>query len=155
MSIVNPGHHWQFAAATAFARIGGLTRSFDFEREVVRANYVGITPGYIVEIIDGFLDEPDGVIFQGNRRDLVECRKLLISSIQAAFDSGLTAGDAAFRNSGDLRDCWKSNQLHDLAGKAAPDERSIRGWFMEGFCYGWTSAGMEYVAESIEKEHGG
>jgi len=128
-----------------------MTHSFDFEREAANANYVGITPHFLVEIIDGFLREGDDVLPPRNRRDLVQCRELLSSRIQAAFDQGLAAGQAAYESSPNLRNSWDAEMIRSMAANAAPDDRLVRSWFMEGFCYAWTSADHEYV----KKQHSG
>src|SRR5262249_46488974 len=80
---------WGFAAAQAFARLEEMTYSFDFRRLAGNATYIDIAPSFLVEIIDGFLGEGDDVVPQGSRRNLLECRELLTSRIQVAFDEGL------------------------------------------------------------------
>ncbi len=143
--------HWNFAAARAFSSLEEITHSFDFNREAASASYVGITPHFLIEIIDGFLAEGDDVVPPGNRQSLLRCRQLLASRIQAAFDQGLAAGEAAYQSSPHLRESWNAETIRGLAANAAPDEQLVRGWFMEAFCYAWATADLEYV----RKQHSG
>ena len=55
--------HWRFASGQAFAGLRELVRSFDFLRSANGHTYAGIEPAYLVQVIDGFLGEPDGVVF--------------------------------------------------------------------------------------------
>src|ERR1051326_2387088 len=84
--------HWRFASGQAFAGLRELVRSFDFLRAANGHTYAGIKPSYLVEIVDGFLGEPEGVVFGGDRANLRALRKLLVEQIQSAHRQGLEAG---------------------------------------------------------------
>ena len=64
--------HWRFASGQAFAGLRELVRSFDFLRLADGHTYAGIEHAYLVQVIDGFLGEPDDVVFGGDRANLNE-----------------------------------------------------------------------------------
>jgi hypothetical protein len=90
--------HWRFAAGQAFAGLRELVRSFDFLRLATGHTYVGIEPGYLVDVIDRFLGEPAGVVYGGDRASLNELGRVLVEQIQPAHRQGLEVGRRRWRD---------------------------------------------------------
>lgn len=135
--------HWRFASGQAFAGLQQLVRSFDFPRSANGHTYAGIEPGYLVQVIDGFLGEPDGVVFGGDRANLNELRKLLVEQIGPAHQQGLEAGRRRWHEGERVYGSLATEELHRLAIELAPSNEMLRGWFAEGFCFAYSYEEME------------
>jgi hypothetical protein len=135
--------HWRFASGQAFAGLRKLVRSFDFLRLANGHTYAGIEPAYLVEVIDGFLGEPDGVVFGGDRASLNELRKTLLEQIQPAHRQGLEVGRRRWHEGDRVYGSLSTEQLHRLALELAPGDEMLRGWFAEGFCFAYSLEEME------------
>jgi hypothetical protein len=135
--------HWRFAAGQAFAGLRELVRSFDFLRLANGHTYAGIEPGYLVEVIDGFLGEPDGVVFGGDRINLQDLRKLLVEKIQPGHRLGLEAGRRHWQEGDRAYGKLSTDELHQVALDFAPADEMLRGWFAEGFCFAYCFEEME------------
>lgn len=135
--------HWRFASGQAFAGLRELVRSFDFLRLANGHTYVGVEPGYFVEVIDGFLSEPEGVVFGGDRVNLKELRQVLVEQIQPAHREGLEAGRRRWHDGDRVYGALSTGELHGLALKLAPGDEMLRGWFAEGLCFAYTFEEME------------
>lgn len=144
--------HWRFAAGQAFAGLESLVRSFDFFRLAGRDTYVGIEPGHLIEVIDGFLAEPEGVVFGGNRTDLLRLRKALVERIQHAHQQGLEVGRRRWHEGDRVFGSLPTEELHRLAMQSGPDDAMLRGWFAEGFCFAYSHEEMESLRG--ESHHG-
>jgi hypothetical protein len=130
--------HWRFASGQAFAGLRELVRSFDFLRVANGHTYAGIEPGYLVEVIDGLLAEPEGVVFGGDRANLNELRKVLVKQIQPVHRQGLEAGRHRWYDGNRVYGSLSTEALHRLALELAPGEELLRGWFAEGFCFAYS-----------------
>jgi hypothetical protein len=135
--------HWRFASGQAFAGLRELVLSFDFLRSADGHTYAGIDPGYLVEVIDGFLGEPDGVLFGGDRANLNELRRVLVGQIQPAHRQGLEAGRRRWHDGDRVYGSLSTTELHRLALESAPSDEMLCGWFAEGFCFAYSSEEME------------
>ncbi len=135
--------HWRFASGQAFARLRELVRSFDFLRLANGHTYNGIEPAYLVEVIDGFLGEPDGVVFGGDRANLYELRKALVEQIQPVHRQGLEAGRRRWHDGDRVYGSLSTEQLHRLALELAPGDEMLRGWFAEAFCFAYSLEEMK------------
>jgi hypothetical protein len=135
--------HWQFASGQAFAGLRGLVCAFDFLRDANGHTYVGIEPGYLIDVIDGFLGEPDAVVFGGDRSTLQDLRKLLIEKVQPAHRDGLEAGRRRWHEGNRAYGSLSTEELHRLALELAPADDMLRGWFAEGFCFAYSFEEME------------
>jgi hypothetical protein len=139
--------HWRFAAGQAFARLRELVFSFDFLRLADGHTYVAIEPGYLVEVIDGFLGEPDGVVFGGDRTTLQQLRQLLVERIQPAHEQGRAAGHGHWHDGDHVYGAISTEELHRLALELAPADQMLRGWFAEGFCFAYSFQEMESLRD--------
>ena len=135
--------HWRFAAGQAIAGLRELVRSFDFLHLADGHTYAGIEPGFLIEVIDGFLAEPDGVIFASDRADLQRLRQALAQRIQPAHRQGLAAGRKRWHEGDRVFGSMPIEDLHRLAMRSAPDDEMLRGWFAEGFCFAYSLEEME------------
>ena len=117
--------------------------SFDFLRLANGHTYAGIEPDYIVKVIDGFLGEPDGVVFGGDRANLNELRKMLVEQIQPAHRQGLKAGRRRWHDGDRVYGSLSTKELHRLALELASGDEMLRGWFAEGFCFAYSFAELE------------
>jgi hypothetical protein len=127
--------HWRFASGQAFAGLRGMVRSFDFLRLADGHTYVGAKPAYLIDVIDGFLGEPEDVVFGGDRAELQRLRQMLVEQIQPAHEDGLAAGRRRWQEGNRVYGGLRIEELHDLALRSAPDDQVLRGWFAEGFCF--------------------
>jgi hypothetical protein len=118
-------------------------RSFDFLRLANGHTYAGIEPQYLVKVIDGFLGEPDGVVFGGDRAKLNELRTVLVEQIEPAHRQGLEAGRCCWHDSDRVYGSLSTAELHRLALELAPGDEMLRGWFAEGFCFAYSFEEME------------
>jgi hypothetical protein len=137
----------RFALGQAFAGLRELVRSFDFLRDANGYTYAGIEPGYLVEVIDGFLGEPESVVFGGDRATLNELRKLLVEQIQTAHRQGLEAGRRRWHDSDRIYGLLSTEELHRLALESAPSDKMLRGWFAEGFCLAYSFEELRLVGQ--------
>jgi hypothetical protein len=135
--------HWRFASGRAFAGLRELVQSFDFLRLANGHTYAGTEPGYLVKVIDGFLGEPEAIVFGGDRTNLHELRKLLVEQIQPAHEKGLGAGRRRWHEGDRVYGSLSTEELHRLALEMAPADEMLRGWFAEGFCFAYSLAEME------------
>jgi hypothetical protein len=135
--------HWRFASGQAFAGLRELVRSFDFLHDANGHTYVGIDPDYLISVTDGFLREPEGVVFGGDRANLTELRKLLVEHIQPAHRQGLEAGRRRWQDGDRIYGSFSTEELHRLALELAPADEMLRGWFAEGFCFAYSFEEME------------
>jgi hypothetical protein len=135
--------HWRFAAGQAFAGLRDLVRSVNFLRLANHHTYAGIEPGYLIEVIDGFLAEPEGVVFGGDRAELQRLRQVLVERIQPAYQEGLLAGRKHWHEGDRVYGSLATEELHQLALRPAPDDEMLRGWFAEGFCFAYSFEEME------------
>ena len=140
--------HWQFAAGRAFATLHEFVHAFDFGRLANGHTYAGIQPRYLVEVIDGFLREPDGTLFGGDRKNLQQLRTLLVEQIQQSHEQGLAAGRRHWRESERVYGRLTTAALHELALRSAPEDAMLRGWFAEGFCYAHSFEEMESLIKT-------
>jgi hypothetical protein len=146
--------HWRFACDQAFAGLRELVGSFDFQRLADGHTYVGIEPSYLIQLIDGFLSEPDGVVFGGDRADLQRLLKLVIDHIQPAYRQGLAAGRRHWHEGDGVYGSLSTEELHELALKSAPDDGLSQGWFAEGFCFAYSSEELESLRPKVGGESG-
>ena len=123
-------------------------RSFNFLRDANGHTYAGIEPGYLLQVIDGFLGEPDGFVFGGDRANLNELRKLLVEQIQPAHRQGLEAGRCRWHDGNRVYGSLPTEELHRLALELAPNDEMLRGWFAEGFCFAYSFEEMESLRGS-------
>jgi hypothetical protein len=128
---------------TGKLRLRDNRRSFDFLRRADGHTYAGVEPGHLIEVIDGFLGEPKGVVPGGNRAELRRLRKTLIEQIQPAHRQGLAAGRRRRHEGDGAHGSLPTEELHQLALRSAPDDDMLRGWFAEGFCYAYSLGEME------------
>jgi hypothetical protein len=135
--------HWRFAAGHAFAGLRELVRAFDFLRLANTHTYAGVEPGHIIEVIDGFLGEPEGVVLGSDRAELLRLRQSLVEHIQPAHRQGLTAGRRCWHEGDRAYGSLPTEELHRLAMVSAPNDPMLRGWFAEGFCYAYSLEEME------------
>jgi hypothetical protein len=119
--------HWRFASGQAFAGLRELVRSFDFLRLTNGHTYAGIEPGYLVEVIDGFLGEPDDIVFGGDWANLNEQRKVLVEQIQPAHRQGLETGRRRWHDGNRVYGSLSTEELHQLALELAPGDEMLRG----------------------------
>ncbi len=150
MSKTEIASHWQFAAGQALARLRELVRSFDFLRLADGHTYTEFEPAHPLEVIDGFLGEPDGVVFGGGRRELQQLRQVLVDRIQPAYQEGLIAGRQRWQDVDQFFGSIDTEELHRLALQSAPPDDMLSGWFAEGFCRGY--AALEF--ESLRSDSG-
>lgn len=135
--------HWQFAVGQAFAGLRELVRAFDFVRFVNGHTYAGIEPQCLVAVIDGFLGEPDGVVFGGDQSELQLLRQLLIESVVPAYQQGLAEGRRRWQQGDRVYGSLPTEKLHRIALELAPVDAALRGWFAEGFCYAYSIEKLE------------
>jgi len=140
--------HWRFASGQAFAGLRGLVRAFDFLRSANGHTYAGVEPACLVQVIDGFLGEPDGVVLGGDRANLNEWRKLLVEEIQPAHRQGLEAGRHYWHEGDRIFGSLSTEELQRLALELAPSDEMLRGWFAEGFCLAYSIEEMESLRSS-------
>lgn len=140
--------HWRFASGQAFAGLRDLVCSFSFLRDANGHTYAGIEPGYLVEVIDGFLGEPDNLVFGGDRANLNELRKLLVEQIEPAHRQGLEAGRRRWHDGDRIYGSLSTEELHRLALGSAPNDEMLRGWFAEGFCFAYSLEELESLRGS-------
>jgi hypothetical protein len=151
MADTAPPAHWRFAAGQAIAGLRELVRSFDFLRLADGHTYAGIEPGFLIEVIDGFLAEPDGVIFASDRADLQHFRQALAQQIEPAHRQGLAAGRKRWHEGDRVFGSLPIADLHRLAIRSAPDDEMLRGWFAEGFCFAYSLEEMESLRNESEQ----
>jgi hypothetical protein len=135
--------HFRFAFGQAFLSLGELVRSFDFLRLTNGHTYVGIEPDYLVKVIDGFLGEPAGVLYQGEIANLNKLRKSLVEQIQPAYREGLEAGRRNWHDGDGVYGSLSTESLHQRALQLAPESEMLRGWFAEAFCFAFSIEQME------------
>jgi len=140
--------HWRFASGQAFAGLSELVRSFDFLRSANGHTYAGIEPASLVDVIDGFLAEPENVVFAGDRSKLKELRKALVEQIHPAHAQGLEAGRRRWNHGDRVYGSLSTEHLHRIALELAPGDEMLRGWFAEGFCFAYSLEEMESLAAS-------
>jgi hypothetical protein len=140
--------HWRFACGQAFAGLRELVRSFDFLHLANGHTYAGIEPTYLLQVIDGFLGEPDGVAFGGDRANLNDLRKLLVEKIEPAHRQGLEAGRRRWHDGDRVYGSLSTEDLHRLALGSGPSDEMLRGWFAEGFCFAYSFEEMESLRGS-------
>lgn len=143
--------HWRFAAGQAFAGLRELVCSFDFLRLADGHTYVGIEPGHLIEVIDGFLGEPEGMVFGGNRAELQRLRQSLAERIEPAHRQGLEAGRRRWLEDSRVYGSLPTAELHQLALRSAPDDDMLRGWFAEGFCFSYSHEEVESLRNRAER----
>jgi hypothetical protein len=129
--------HWRFASGQAFASLRELVCAFDFLRLADGHTYAEVDPAYLIEVIDGFLGEPDGVVFGGDRAELERLRQLLVERIQPAHQQGLVGGRRRWHEGDRIYGSLSTEELHQCALESAPDDEMLRGWFAEGFCFAY------------------
>lgn len=130
-------------------RLDELVRTFDFRAVACHHSYVDMDPRELLAIADGFLGESDSEIGGGGRRTLLENREMLTVRIIPAYEAGLQAGSAAWRDSARVYGSLGTEGLHALALRSSPDEPSIQSWFAEGFCFAYSRAELvEVVREA-------
>ena len=149
------GTHWFFAAGAAFEALRKLVRAFDFDSLCGNANYVGVSPRYLMEVIDGFLTESSDVVPGGNRAELAELRNVLVTSIEPAYDEGVAAGSRSFTEAGCIESGVSWDDLPERARSSTDRCDYTRDWFVEGFCYGWTSAHLDALKREAGDEQAG
>jgi hypothetical protein len=135
--------HWRFAAGQAIAGLRELVHSFDFLRLADGHTYTGIEPSFLVEVVDGLLAEPEGVVFASDRADLQRLRQSLAQRIEPAHRQGLAAGRKRWHEADRVFGSMPIEDLHRLAMRSAPDDEMLRGWFAEGFCFAYSLEEME------------
>ncbi len=101
-----------------------------------------------MKVIDGFLGEPDGVLFGGDRTNLNELRKLLVEQIEPAHRQGLEAGRRRWHDGDRVYGSLSTDDLHRLALELAPSDEMLRGWFAEGFSFAYSFEEMESLRRS-------
>jgi hypothetical protein len=143
--------HWRFALGQAFAGLRELVRAFDFSRLADEHTYVGIEPASLIDVIDGFLAEPEGVVFGGDRADLQRLRQALIERIGPAHRDGLVAGRKQWQEGDRVFGSLPTEELHQLALWSAPEEAMLRGWFAEGFCFAYATEEMESLRSGSDR----
>jgi hypothetical protein len=135
--------HWRFAAGHAFAGLRDLVHSFDFLRLANGHTYAGLEPDHLMEVIDGFLAEPEGVIFGGDRAELQRLRTMLTDRVRPVHQQGLAAGRRRWHEGDRVYGSLPTEELHRLAMRSAPDDETLRGWFAEGFCFAYSFEEIE------------
>ena len=75
--------HWRYAAGNAYRSLEVHVRHFRFTAVESGHTYVDMSPNELVEVIDGFLSEPETVVPGGNRRSLLELRSFAIDRAAA------------------------------------------------------------------------
>jgi hypothetical protein len=135
--------HWRFAAGQAFVGLRDLVRFFDFLCLANGHTCASIEPGYLMEVIDGFLAEPEGVILGDDRAELQRLRIMLTDRIQPVHRQGLAAGRRRWHEGDRVHGSLPTEELHRLAMRSAPDDEMLRGWFAEGFCFAYSFEEME------------
>lgn len=144
--------HWRFAAGQAFAGLRELVRGFDFLRLANGHVYVGLEPVYLVAVIDGFLGELEGIVFDGDRKELLRLRQLLIQVATPAHERGLAEGRRRWREGKRVYGSLATEALHRLALESAPADERQRGWFAEGFCFAYSLEEMESLRTHVTAE---
>ena len=135
--------HWSFAAAQAIAALRKLVESFEFASLAGGHPYAAIDPDHLLEVFDGFLMEPAGMLFGGDRAELERLRGVFVGRCRPAYDAGHAAG---------LQEWRAGNQnlppadLHQRAQNLAPDAPAARGWFAQGFCFAYAQAQFDAAA---------
>jgi hypothetical protein len=130
--------HWRFALGQALAGLRDLVHAFDFVQSAKGHTYADIKPDYLIEVIDGFLGEPDGVLFGGDRTNLQQLQSLLLGRIKPAHEHGLEAGRRCWHDGAKAFGSLTTEALHEVALRFAPDDPALRGWFAEGFCFAYS-----------------
>lgn len=137
--------HWRFAAFHAFKALEMQVRCFDFARESGHATYSGLTPSFLLEVIDGFLAENDTIVPDGSRKQLEQLRTLIVGDFLAAFDSGWHEAVEAWNSVGKEYGAMPLDEMHELARKSSPFESTKREWFIEGFSQAWAKAELDSI----------
>jgi hypothetical protein len=146
--------HWRFAAGQAFAGLRELVCTFDFLRLANGHTYVGVEPGYLLAVIDGFLAEPEDIVLGGNRAELQRLRQLLIEVVMPAHERGLAEGRQRWREGERVYGSLQTAALHQLALESAPADPMQRGWFAEGFCFAYSYEELESLRSETNAEPG-
>ena len=144
--------HWRFAVGQAFAGLQGLVHAFDFPRLAGGHTYAGVKPDLLLAVIDGFLAEPEGVVFGGDRAELRRLRRLVIEAVAPAYEQGLAAGRTRWREGDGVYGSLPTDELHRLALRLAPADHMLRGWFAEGFCFAYSFEEMESLRGKANAE---
>jgi hypothetical protein len=144
--------HWRFAAGRAFAGLRELVWSFDFARLAAGQTYAGLDPEHLVAVIDGFLAEPAGVVFGGDRADLHQLRQALVGRVVPAHREGLAEGARRWHAGDRVYAALPTDELHRLALGLAPADDMLRGWFAEGFCFAYSAAELESLRRGTEPD---
>jgi hypothetical protein len=146
--------HWRFAAGQALAGLRELVCAFDFARLADGHTYAGLEPSSLEAVIDGFLGEPEGVIFGGDRAELQRLRQLLVEYIVPAHEQGLAEGRRRWREGDHVYGSLPTDELHRLALELAPVDDKQRGWFAEGFCFAYSFEELESLRSEMSAEQG-
>lgn len=151
---VNPySPHWSFAMGYAFEALERLIWNFKFEDELSgHARYVGIDPGELAIIIDGFLREREYVP-GGNLRHLEELRNDIQQKIVPAYRAGKVAAQRRWHDSS-AEEKAKFEELDlttvtEEARKQAPPglSESAGNWFVEAYCRTMAMEWFYYVGK--------
>ncbi len=146
--------HWRFAAGQAFAGLRELVRAFDFLRLANGHTYAGMEPGSLLAVIDGFLAEPEDIVFTGDRTELQRLRQELIEIVTPAHERGLAEGRRRWREGERVYGSLPTAALHQLALESAPADLMQRGWFAEGFCFAYSYEELESLRSDTNAEQG-
>lgn len=140
--------HWQFAAQQASSQLHEFVCSFDFLRYANGQTYYGITPEYLLEVIDGFLADPNATeYFRGEQASLQHLRQRLVDSVQPAYERGLVEGRKHWSDGEQVYGSLSTTELQRLALSLAGNDEWLNGWFAEGFCRAYAHAEMESAAK--------
>jgi len=143
--------HWGFAFGSAFQALRNLVYSFDFQREAGRAVYVGTTPTFFMDVIDGFLGESPTLVPPANRMELMQLRGILSDQILPSFERGKAAGRSHWLQRGQHYGGQTVEALHGNARRAALGESLVaQGWFVEGFCVAYAAEETQSVQNTAQ-----
>jgi hypothetical protein len=127
--------HWRFAVGQAFGAIREMTYAFDFVRHADGHTFVGMDPGYLLDVIDGFLSEEPDIVPQGHRTELEAQKETIAMQIVPAYQRGIQDGQNHYEANRPV--ALSVAELHSAAMKGAPSDQVRRGWYVEGFCVGF------------------
>lgn len=147
--------HWHFAYVSAIWRLEVLIWNFDFENEAGKHDFSGVPdPQKLIEIIDGFLIEADG-IFEGDIRRFNRMRERLSNQILSAYNNGVREAQHIWKE--DPEETLKnySDGSLDLrgTGKEQVDKtlsQAEQSWFLEGFCRSWQNEWVEATRRNLD-----
>ncbi|MCI0714310.1 MAG: hypothetical protein L0154_29420 [Chloroflexi bacterium] len=151
-----------FAFANARAALERLIWSFNFEEQAGYHNYTGITPHYLLEVVNGFLQHWTDKAYLGLLRDLPEMKirleERLIPLYERGKDSAINIWLRAPLNKKAEFEELDNPALRDMARSLAPNGLmpGELSWFLEGFCSQWAQELLQYTvwtyAKDIEEE---